>query len=141
MQRRTRHRLSGGLAAICAGSAAYHYEALVNPGHGQSSAWFMAGLAAVVGLIWALFVFPRMGRAVVADMLWILAAFPAVGAATGLIAGVGTPIGLGVGAFVAVSLPFMFPAEILPIYLYGAGLAFLLPRIGLSKSEVPKNGQ
>jgi len=121
--------ISGGLAGTCAAVSAYHYVTNVNPGHGPGSALFVAGLAAVVGLIWALWVFPRMGRDVVRDLIWIVAAFPCVGAAVGLLAGFGTPIGLAAGVFVAITLPFQFPAEILPVYLCGAALAFLLPRI------------
>lgn len=48
---------------------------------------------------------------------------------TGALLSYGHPLGIIAGFRVALNLPFTFPEVIVPIYLSGAGLAFLLPRI------------
>ena len=116
-------------SALCAGSSAFIYDANGNPGHGPMSPWYMAGAASIAASVWAFFVFPRMGRWWVADGLWIAAAYPCVGAITGSLVAVGHPLGIYSGALVAINLPLQFPLTILPIYIFGAALAFLLPRI------------
>ena len=89
----------------------------------------MAGAASTAAGVWAFFVFPRMGRSWVSDGMWIAAAYPCVGALTGLLVAFGHPLGIYFGALVAITLPLQFPLIIVPIYLLGATLAFLLPRI------------
>ena len=121
--------ISVAFAALCAGGSAFIYEANVNPGHGPMSPWYIAGVAGFAASVWALFVFPRMGRGWVTDVLWIAAAYPCVGAIAGFLIAFGQPIGIPFGAYVAVNLPLQFPLMILPIYIFGAALAFLLPRI------------
>jgi len=116
-------------AALCAGGSAFIYEANVNPGHGPMSPWYMAGVAGAAACVWAYFVFPRMGRGWIKDVLWIAAAYPFVGAITGFLVAFGQPIGITLGAYVAINLPWQFPVVVLPIYLIGATMAFLLPRM------------
>lgn len=121
--------ISMAFAALCAGVSAFIYEANVNPGHGPMSPWYLGVVAGFAASVWALFVFPRMGRWWVSDALWIAAAYPCVGATTGFLIAFGHPIGIYSGAFVALTLPLKFPLMVLPTYLLGAALAFLLPRI------------
>ena len=116
-------------AALCAGSSAFIFEANVNSGHGPMSPWYMAGLAGISASGWALFVIPKMGGRWFTDILWISAAFPCIGAITGFLVAFGQPIGIPFGALVAIKLPLQFPLMVLPIYIFGAVLAFLLPRI------------
>ncbi|WP_368187142.1 hypothetical protein [Aestuariibius sp. HNIBRBA575] len=117
------------LAALCAGSSAFIYEANVNPGHGAMSPWNIAGIASLAAGAWAWIVFPKMGRGWITDLLWITAAFPFVGGVAGLLAALGHPLGILMGAYVALMLPVLFPVKVLPIYLIGAMLAFTLPRV------------
>ncbi|MFK7880137.1 hypothetical protein [Roseobacter sp.] len=121
--------ISVAFTALCAGSCAFIYEANVNPGHGPMSPWYMAGAASIAASVWAFYVFPRMGRWWVTDGLWIAAAYPCVGAITGSLVAVGHPLGIYSGALIAITLPLQFPLMILPVYILGAALAFLLPRI------------
>lgn len=121
--------ISIAFTALCAEGSAFIYEANVNPGHGPMSPWYMAGAASIAASVWAFFVFPMMGRWWVADGMWIAAAYPCVGALTGLLVAIGHPLGIYYGALVAITLSLQFPLVILPIYLFGAALAFLLPRI------------
>lgn len=123
--------ISIAIAALCAGSSAFVYDANANPGHGSMSPWYMAGVAGLAAGAWAWFVFPKMGKGWVTDVLWITAAFPCIGAVAGLLGALGHPLGILFGVYVAVMLPVLFPVKVLPIYLVGAVLAFTLPRITL----------
>lgn len=116
-------------AALCAGGSAFIYEADVNPGHGPMSPWYMAGIAAFAASVWALSVFPRMGKGWVTDVLWIVAAYPCVGAIAGFFIAFGHPIGILSGAYIAIVLPLLFQPMICTFYISGAALAFILPRI------------
>ncbi|AXI47824.1 hypothetical protein C1J03_18500 [Sulfitobacter sp. SK012] len=124
-----RRRISLFFAALCASLSAFVYEAGVNPGHDPTSPWYVAGIAGFAAGAWAWAVFPRMGRHWLKDILWIAGAFPCVGAMTGALLSFGHPLGIIGGLRVALDLPFLFPEVIAPLYLFGAGLAFLLPRI------------
>lgn len=124
-----RRRISFFFAALYAGLSAFVYDAGVNSGHGPTSPWYIAGIAGFAAGTWAWAIFPRMGRHWLKDILWIAAAYPSVGAVTGALLSSAHPLGIIAGLHVALYLPFIFPEVIVPIYLSGAGLAFLLPRI------------
>lgn len=76
--------------------------------------------------LWVNLVFPLMGKKIDHDVLLIAIAFPAVGCLAGLIGG---PVGMAAGAFVAVTLPFLHPWPVLPLYVIGIVAAYMLPRI------------
>ena len=116
-------------AALCAGGSAFIYEADVNLGHGPMSPRYLSGAASIAACVWVFYVFPRMGNGWATDVLSIAAAYPCVGGMTGFLIAFWQPIGIPFGASVAINLPWLFPVIVLPIYLSGAAVIFLLPRI------------
>lgn len=116
------------ITAFCAGTSAFIFEASPDLGHGQFGPFATALIAAIAGGCWAFLVSPKMGRSWVLDCLWIAAAYPSVGAFAGFMIAFGQPIGIPFGAYLAITLPLLFPKSVLPIYILGAIAAFLLPR-------------
>ena len=114
--------------ACCAGSAAHVYGKYGDYILVDFSPLRLAVFASLAASWWAWTIFPSMGRTWHADIFLIAVAFPCVGAAAGWLISFGMPYGILPGAYLAVTLPFELPMTILPIYLFGAAVAFFLPR-------------
>ena len=119
--------LAIAIASFIAAACAWDYMITVNPGDEAEGS--MAVLAAVSAGGWVYFVFPKMGRSRLLDLGFILVAFPIVGMMTGLIGG---PIGVFIGAYVAITLPFVDPYPATLLYMFGAFSAWILPRLEVS---------
>ncbi|MFQ6548724.1 hypothetical protein AADZ90_012250 [Aestuariibius sp. 2305UL40-4] len=90
-------------------------------------AWFVTTVVAAT-FAWA--VYPQMGQpgtsGILFDLMICLFAFPIVGVIAGFITF--PPLGLVLGAQVAVTLPFHYPATAGPLYAVAILLALLYPR-------------
>ncbi|WP_299367645.1 hypothetical protein [uncultured Tateyamaria sp.] len=117
------------IAAACAISSAWIYERNVNPGNDPSNFWWLAVASGLAALLWVRTVYPFMGKRWIRDLFLVCLAFPAVGALAGLFAGFGLPVGIAAGVIVSVTLPWMFPVQVLPIYALGICAALTLPRL------------
>ena len=119
-----RYYLSLVITALCAAGTMFFLVFLVEDDRYGVTVFFLMPVAAIAGVVWARYAFPRMGKSAGQDFLWIVAAYPAVAALALLF--VGSPL-LVLHAPMVYLLPFMSPTKILPIFVIGAILAANLP--------------